>query len=117
MSKEETVAEIRANLKEMGRTIKGWFPPEFGFILLVVEYGDKGTMLYTASVQREDALQAMREFVAVNKEERNWQQEMPELELTEEFDAWWAKQNQRARADQSLESMCRDAFVAGRASA
>lgn len=112
--------EIRASLQDWGREIKSWLPDGFGFILLVAEHGEKGTMLYTASINRADALQAMREFIAVNMEERNWQREMPELESDEEFEAWW--QNNFLRSPDYLDNpnirqMCRDAFLAGRSTA
>lgn len=112
--------EIRASLQDWGREIKSWLPPGFGFILLVAEHGEKGTLLYTASINRADALQVMREFIAVNSEQRNWQQEMPQLELDEEFDSWWATQLRRApnySENKTMKQWCRDAFVAGRSSA
>lgn len=112
--------QIRASLQDMGRTIKGWLPKEFGFILLVMEYGEKGTLLYTSTVGRADAIQLMREFIAVNMEERNWEQEMPQLESDEEFDSWWATQLKRMpnyADNQKVRSMCQDAFLAGRSTA
>lgn len=112
--------DIRSSLQEMGRTIKGWFPQGWGFILLVTKYGERGTLLYTASVNRPDALQVMREFIAVNMEERNWQREMPQLESDEEFDSWWEGQLKRTpnySDNKKVKEMCRDAFLAGRSSA
>jgi hypothetical protein len=120
MSAEE---EIRGKLQELGRFIKTQIPPEFGFILLIGEKGedeDHKALLYLASIERSDALQVMREFIAVNREERNWQREMPELELEEEFDAWWAVQIKRTPnySDNKLvKRWCRDAFIAGRTTA
>ena len=112
--------EIRASLQDWGREIKSWLPDGFGFVLLVAEHGEGGTMLYTSSIARADAIQAMREFVAVASEERNWLREMPQLELKEEFDTWWAIQIKRTPnyADNGkVKQMCRDAFVAGRSTA
>lgn len=112
--------EIRSSLQLWGREIKSWLPDGFGFILLVPEYGEKGTLLYTASVSRPDALQAMREFIAVNMEERNWEREMPSLESDEEFESWWAAQLKRMpnySDNQKVRTMCRDAFLAGRSTA
>lgn len=112
--------DIRAGLQDMGRTIKSWFPQGWGFILLVTKLGERGTLLYTASVQRADSLQVMREFIAVNMEERNWQQEMPQLEIEEEFTLWWAKQMERMpnySDNKKVKEMCRDAFLAGRSTA
>lgn len=112
--------EIRASLQDWGREIKSWLPDGFGFILLVPQHGEKGTMLYTASINRADALQAMREFIAVNMEERNWQREMPELESDEEFDSWWQAQLKRQpnySDNAKVRQMCRDAFLAGRSTA
>lgn len=100
----------------MGRTIKTWLPPQYGFVLLVTSYGENGTTLYCASIGRLDALQLMREFIAHNREERNFEREMPELEAEEEFNAWWDAQNKRGEI-QDMHRWCRDAFLAGRATA
>lgn len=114
MSPEEEI------LQNLGRQIKGQIPEGFGFILLIAQLGEKGTLLYTASVDRMDALQAMREFIAVQSEERNWQREMPDLEIEEEFERWWLSQLKRApsySANRKIREMCRDAFLGGRSSA
>jgi hypothetical protein len=112
--------QIRAKLQGIAKQIKEELPDGFVFVLLVASIGEGGTLLYVANCRRADALQVMREFTAVNSEERNWQREMPELELDEEFETWWQNQLGRFDSEDHLEfarSMCRDAFLAGRATA
>ena len=112
--------EIRAGMQDLGRIIKSRIPPGFGFILLIAENGEHGTLLYSASIDRSDALQVMREFIALNSEERNWQREMPALELDEEFDEFWANQLKREpnySDNKKMKAWCRDAFIAGRSTA
>jgi hypothetical protein len=119
--------EVRGKLQALGRQIKGELPEGFGFVLLCSAYGgadENRALLYTATMQRVDAIQLMREFIAVQKEERNWEREMPELEIREEFDTWWANQAKRDGGKLPLKwdtakvkEWCRDAFEGGRSTA
>jgi hypothetical protein len=124
--RKELEDQVRAELQELGRDIKASLPEEFGFALLVTAAEPGAALLYCSTLDRGDVLQMMREFIATNREERVWQREMPEVELSEEFEAWWEAQLKRKGmaapmpgrpvADQIYE-WTRDAFTAGRASA
>jgi len=113
--------EVRAGLQELAARIKSALPGGFGFVLLVTSAEPGAALLYVSTLDRGDVLQLMREFIATNREERIWQREMPEVELTEEFDQWWAAQLKRAGDmpvyPPTLRQWCLDAFNAGRSSA
>jgi hypothetical protein len=126
MSREELEDEVRASLQAMARGIKAALPNGFGFALLVTASEPGAALLYVSTLDRGDVLQMMREFIATNREERVWQREMPEVELSEEFDQWWAAQLKRKGievGDMSksfspmMQEWARDAYNAGRASA
>lgn len=115
---EKDADDIRLRLQEIGRMIKKELPAGWGFTTLVSSYGPKGITLYISTLERADSLQTMREFIAAQREERNWFQEMPDVETPEEFEQWWVQQNKRrAGKQQPLKQWCHDAFNAGRASA
>lgn len=108
--------QVRSKLQGLGKQISAQLPRNFGFVLLCAPYGEKGgATLYLANITRLDALQLMREFIAVNMEERNFQREMPQLESDQEFEAWWEAQQRRPFQD--TRQWCRDAFLAGRSTA
>lgn len=112
--------EIRGRLQEIGRIIRKELPTGWGFSLLVAASGDiKGVTLYISTINRADALQVMREFIANQKEERNWMRDVPrnDLEIVEEFEQWWTQQQKRSIEAWPIKQACREAFDGGRASA
>lgn len=113
--------EVRAGLQELAGNIKGSLPPGFGFVLLVSSSQPGAALLYVSTLDRGDVLQLMREFIATNREERVWRREMPEVELSEEFEQWWVGQLKRYPGLEQMSAQykewCQDAFTAGRASA
>lgn len=119
MRREQLENEVREGLQKLAGNIRGSLPPEFGFVLLVSSPG--GALLYVATFERADVLQLMREFIATAREERVWQREMPEVELSEEFEQWWVAQLKRypelEQMSAQYKGWCSDAFNAGRASA
>jgi hypothetical protein len=135
-AQEQLEDQVRAELQGLAREIKRSLPKGFGFVLLVTSCEPGAALLYVATLDRGDVLQMMREFIATNREERVWRAEMPEVELSEEFEEWWESQlkrkgmscprpeafgsveSEKARwaYDQLLE-WTRDAYNAGRASA
>lgn len=118
MNLQEKEDEVRAKLKDLARTIKAELPEGFGFVLLCSAFGDGSegsATLYVANVRRLDALQLMREFIAVNREGQNYAKEMPEVESDAEFEAFFAAQQAR-NPPGDLMRWCRDAYLAGRAS-
>lgn len=52
-------------LKDCGRAIDSKIPDNHGFILLVVPFGESpdNRLKYTASVNRDDAINVLREFL------------------------------------------------------
>lgn len=62
-------AEAEAKLKEIGRMLKEQMPVGFGFTLLIFNYGEGGGMFYLSSAERQDMINAMREFI--HKHEHN----------------------------------------------
>lgn len=122
MSRQEEEQYIRENLQAMARDIKACLPKDFGFALLVFSIGEGGSLLYVANVGRTDVLQMMREFIAVNREERAFGQEEYAPELHEEFEQWFEAQARRKGVPVSIltpemKEWTKDAFNAGRASA
>lgn len=97
--------------------IKAELPPDWVYTMLVAPVADKtikGVTLYLSTMQRPDALQIMREFIATQKEERNWMQEVHTDSLTvEDFDQWWDQQMKRGIESWSVEA----AFEGGKAAA
>jgi hypothetical protein len=55
--------KIQNLLKEIGMIIKNVLPKEFGFNLMIFDYGNEGSMFYISSAKREDMLKVMREFI------------------------------------------------------
>lgn len=55
--------EIEQKLKEIGRILKGVMPEGWGFTLLISSYGEGGSMFYLSSVERQDAVNMLREFI------------------------------------------------------
>ena len=56
--------EIEELLADIGRKLKAQMPPGWGFTLLICSYGEGGAMFYLSSVEREDMVKAMKEFLA-----------------------------------------------------
>jgi hypothetical protein len=68
MKKKDTFevknTEIEEVLKDLGRGLKNSIPKDWGFVLLLADYGEGGSTFYTSSVIREDAIKLMMEFIA-----------------------------------------------------
>lgn len=47
---------------EIARKLKAMMPPDRGFILLTADYG-RGSLAYVSTVNREDAIRMLREFL------------------------------------------------------
>lgn len=55
--------EIQSTMKALGNMIGSQMPPGYGFNLLIFSYGEGGNMFYISSAQRQDMINAMREFI------------------------------------------------------
>lgn len=120
MSEEQIV---RDKLQSMGRYIKAQLPNgDWGFILLAFPYDAKGNLLYIASTQRDDAVQAMREFIAKNTEREKFTKDAftdrTEVGADHAFDTWWKKEVNRIDGRcptewSTVRQLAFDAFIAG----
>lgn len=61
--------EAERKLREIGDGLRAAMPPGFGFVLLIAEFGEKGSMFYTSNCERQDVCNMMREFI--QKSEHN----------------------------------------------
>ncbi|SRR6266436_1840627 len=120
MSEEQIV---RDKLQSMARYIKAQLPSrDWGFILLAFPYGTGGTLMYVASANRDDCVQAMREFVAKNTEREHFTKEAftdrGDVGADHAFETWWKKELSRIDItklhDQGVvRQLAFDAFIAG----
>ena len=55
--------EVEQKLKEIGDWLRSSMPEGWGFILLISSYGPGGATFYMSSVERQDAVNALREFI------------------------------------------------------
>ncbi len=122
MNEEEQI--VRDKLQSLDRYIKAQLPnKDWGFILLAFPYGPSGQLLYIASAQRDDAVQAMREFIARNTQREHFTKEAytDRSDVTPDyaFEAWWKKELSRIeRIDgqepgPQMRQLCFDSFIAG----
>jgi hypothetical protein len=66
--------DVEAALRELAQDIKARVPDGFGFTLMIFSYGQTGlakegpagSMFYISSAERQDMVQAMKEFIARN---------------------------------------------------
>lgn len=63
---QERNPQIEVKLKEIGKIIKSVLPKGWGFSLMIFNYGDKGNMFYISSANRQDMIEAMKEFIERN---------------------------------------------------
>jgi hypothetical protein len=67
--REEKLTELQMRLLDeegtaaIGRKLKAMLPPDRGFILFTVNYGDKGTLAYIATIDRDDSVRTVREWL------------------------------------------------------
>lgn len=64
----------REYLKEAARAVDAKLPDNHGFILLVAPYGENpdNRLTYIASMQREDAINVMKEFLLKAGASEDW---------------------------------------------
>lgn len=66
---KETVTDVQVRLieemgtAEIGRKLKAMLPPDRGFVLFTANYGKGGNIAYIATVDREDAIRMVREWL------------------------------------------------------
>jgi hypothetical protein len=121
MNEEEQI--VRDKLQSMARYIKAQLPgQDWGFILMAFPFGPGGQLLYVANAQRDDAVQAMREFIAKNTQRQHFTNEAftdrVEVAADHAFESWWKKEIDRLPKDSSfagavVRQLAFDAFIAG----
>ncbi|HEY4799532.1 MAG TPA: hypothetical protein VII99_10690 [Bacteroidia bacterium] len=55
--------EVEKLLSDIGRLLKETMPEGYGFALHILNYGEGGGMFYVSSMNREDYVKALREFI------------------------------------------------------
>jgi hypothetical protein len=69
---QETTTSAQVRLLEemstaaLAKKIKAMLPPDRGFMLWTVDYGQGGNLAYVATVNREDAIRVAREWLKHN---------------------------------------------------
>ena len=58
---------VEDKLNDIGQRLRAGMPSGFGFVLLIAEFGEKGSMFYTANCNRQDVCNMMREFISKNE--------------------------------------------------
>jgi hypothetical protein len=65
--KEPTEAQVRVleemGTVELGKRLKAMMPPTRAFILMTADYGPGGNIAYIATMNREDAIRCVREWL------------------------------------------------------
>jgi hypothetical protein len=56
-------AEVRTILNDCGRVLRPMMPEGHGFTLIIASYGEGGGLYYISTVEREDSIRMMREFI------------------------------------------------------
>jgi hypothetical protein len=57
--------EMKQLMNEIAHIIGGQLPDGWGFALFLMQYGPDGTMTYISSAERQDIVDAMREWIAL----------------------------------------------------
>jgi hypothetical protein len=113
---------MRDKLQAMARYIKGQLPgKDWGFILMTFLFGagGMGNLLYVANAHRDDAVQAMREFIAKNtKNPKQYSDQGENTVADQAFEKWW--QMEMSRLDgkcptdwATVRQLAVDSFYAG----
>lgn len=59
--------EAEKVLNDIGKMLRECMPKGMGFVLLMVEFGEKGGTFYTSNADRHDVCNLMREFIQKNE--------------------------------------------------
>jgi hypothetical protein len=54
---------IASQMRDIGERIGEGLPPGYGFLLMIFNFGEGGNMFYISNGEREDMMNAMREFL------------------------------------------------------
>ena len=59
-------------LREMAKVVQAKMPDGFGFIVFAFEFGEDKRMYYTSNAKREDAINALKEWLIKCSGEEEW---------------------------------------------
>ena len=68
MMNEEEI--VKSKMQNIARKVKEELPDNFGFVVLAFKFNEKGEMIYVSNANRQDVVQAMKEFI--EKTENNY---------------------------------------------
>ena len=58
---------VKSKMQGIARKVKEELPEGFGFVVLAFKFNEKGQMIYTSNANREDVVEAMKEFIEKTK--------------------------------------------------
>jgi len=56
--------DVERKLYSIGKLIGDALPDGYGFMLMIASYGEGGSAFYLSSMQREDTIKMLEEFIA-----------------------------------------------------
>jgi hypothetical protein len=118
--KEDTgvEAQIKSQMRRLGRLVKSHLPPGSGFVILAFSHGVAGEgkrTHYVANCNRADVAQLMREWLA-NVDEHNAWKDVPTGETKNElsFERWWAQRELEEDLNPRIRQAAFEAWTAAR---
>jgi len=60
--------EIKETMNDIGKLIASGLPENWGFTLLLFEYGPDGDLFYISKAERKQMIEVMKEFIAKNSD-------------------------------------------------
>ena len=58
---------LKNKMQDIAKKIKEELPENFGFVLLTYRHNSKGELIYVSNSNREDVVEAMKEFIEKTK--------------------------------------------------
>lgn len=68
---EQQRKSMESTMRDIGRVLKNAMPPGVAFCLVLASIGEKGWTTYMSSVEREDAINLLKELIHKMEEERS----------------------------------------------
>lgn len=62
LERDEMPPDIAAECTALARALKSQLRPDVGMVLVLADLGDGGTMTFSSTVEREDAVRLLREL-------------------------------------------------------
>ena len=58
---------LKSKMQDIARKVQEELPEDFGFVLLTYRHNSKGELIYVSNSNREDVVEAMKEFIEKTK--------------------------------------------------